>query len=148
MRGIRTVRKGIKEELREIVKKQLGIDLYIKTIKAIGGGLVVELFVMENKIELIKRKGLLRGMNFWIEDDLTERERQVQEWLESLVEDEVVETPSRLITELETYFIKFSNKRRMPPIPRSRKPQLTNPVKLSKPELHEKRLSLGRWHLQ
>lgn len=33
-------------------------------------------------------------------------------------------------------------------MPSSRKPQLTNPVKLSKPELHEKRLSLGRWHLQ
>lgn len=33
-------------------------------------------------------------------------------------------------------------------MPNSRKPQLTNPVKLSKPELHEKRLSLGRWHLE
>lgn len=33
-------------------------------------------------------------------------------------------------------------------MPKSKKPQLTNPVKLSNPELQEKRLSLGRWHLR
>lgn len=46
------------------------------------------------------------------------------------------------------YLIKFSRRRRKPPIVSNRKPQLTRPVKLSKPELHENSESLGRWHLQ
>lgn len=53
-----------------------------------------------------------------------------------------------LSTFRDTHFMKFSNSNRTPPMLSRRKPQLTNPVKLSKPELHEKRLSLGRWHLQ
>lgn len=39
-RGIRTVRRGHKEEVKEIIKKCLGIDTYIKAIRAIGGEIV------------------------------------------------------------------------------------------------------------
>lgn len=90
IRGIRTIGKGRKEEIKEIIKKQIGIDLYIKTIRAIGGGLVLELYAMENKIEIMKRKGMLKGMDLWIEDDLTERERQIKHWLERLMEEEKI----------------------------------------------------------
>lgn len=45
------------------------------------------------------------------------------------------------------YLMRFSSSRRTPPIVNSKKPQLTRPVKLSKPELHENRESRGRWHL-
>lgn len=48
---------------------------------------------------------------------------------------------------LLNYLIRFSSSRRMPPMPSSRNPQLTRPVKLSKPELHENRESRGRWIL-
>lgn len=47
-----TVGKGRKEEVKEVLKKYLRVDIYIKTIRAIGGGLVVECFTMENKVEI------------------------------------------------------------------------------------------------
>lgn len=88
VRGIRTVGRGIKEELNVILKEWLGVPMYSKRIRAIGGGLVVELESMENKREIMKKKKLLEGTGLWIEDDLTEREKEVQAWLEKLVEEE------------------------------------------------------------
>lgn len=66
----------------------MNINEYLKRIKAIGGGLIVELEAMENKIEIMKNKGQMRRVNIWIEDDLTNREKQVQEWLDSIVREE------------------------------------------------------------
>jgi hypothetical protein len=48
----------------------------------------------------------------------------------------------------KTYLMKFSKRSLIPPIVRRRKPQLTNPVKLSNPDDHENRESRGVWHLQ
>lgn len=42
IKGIGTVGKGIKEEIKGIIKKYLGLDIYINKIRAIGRGLVVE----------------------------------------------------------------------------------------------------------
>lgn len=64
--------------------------MYIKAIKVVGGDLVIELFAMENKVEIMKRKTNFKGIRIWIQDDLTERARQDQEWLESLVREERV----------------------------------------------------------
>lgn len=88
VKGVRAVGKGIKEEIKEIVRKFMNRDIYIEKIRVIGGGVLVELQSMENKIELMKRKGLLKGIGIWIEDDHTVREKQVQEWLERLKEEE------------------------------------------------------------
>lgn len=41
-------------------------------MRAIGCGLLVELAAMEKKI--MKRKGILKEIEIWIEYDLTERE--------------------------------------------------------------------------
>lgn len=46
------------------------------------------------------------------------------------------------------YFMKFSNSNLTPPMESSRNAQFMNPVKLSKPEFHENRESLGLWHLK
>lgn len=88
VRGIRTVGGRRKEEVKELFKKYLGTDVYTGLIRAIGGGLVVEVIAMENKIEIMRRKSNLAGSGIWIEDDLTEREKQVQEWLERLGREE------------------------------------------------------------
>lgn len=49
---------------------------------------MVELFAMEYKIEIMKNKSRLEGTGNWTEDDLTEREKEVEEWLESQVREE------------------------------------------------------------
>lgn len=88
IRGIRTVGKGIREEVKSVIKKLLGIDIYIAKVMAVGGGLVVELESFENKIDVLKRRGMLKGINLWIEDDYTERENEVQEWLLKIEKEE------------------------------------------------------------
>lgn len=88
IRGIRTVGKGLKEEVKKVIKEQMGIEIYIKKVATVGGGLLVELESFSNKIDIIKRKGKLRGINLWIQDDFTPREKEVQEWLEMVAEEE------------------------------------------------------------
>ncbi|XP_031789088.1 putative uncharacterized protein DDB_G0274405 [Nasonia vitripennis] len=87
IRGVRTVEARIKEEIKGIIKEKLEA-IYIKKVRAIGGGLVVELESMENKIEAMRKRGMLKGMNVWIEDDLTEREKEIQNWLKMIAEEE------------------------------------------------------------
>lgn len=88
IRGIRTVGAKIKEEIRGIIKEKLDQAIYIKRTRAIGGGIVVELESRENKMDIMRKKGMLKGMNLWIEDDLTDREREIQKWLGMIVEEE------------------------------------------------------------
>ncbi|XP_031782863.1 protein bfr2-like [Nasonia vitripennis] len=88
IRGVRTVGARIKEEIKGIIKEKLDEAIYIKKVRAIGGGLIVELESMENKIEVMKKRGMLKGMNVWIEDDLTEREKEIQNWLKMIAEEE------------------------------------------------------------
>lgn len=45
-----------------------------------------------------------------------------------------------------TYFSKFSKHNLIPPIVNNKNAQFINPVKFWNPELHENKLSLGRWH--
>lgn len=90
IRGIRTTGRGIEEELRRIVKEKIGVNLYIepRTLRAIGGGIVVTLESMRNKIFLMKNKNRLEENKMWIEDDYTKREREVQKWLSEVAEEE------------------------------------------------------------
>lgn len=88
IKGIRTVGKGLNEEVKRAVKELMDVDVYIKKVLAIEGGLVVELESFKNKIDILKRKGRLRGTNLWIEDDYTKREKEVQAWLGMIAEEE------------------------------------------------------------
>lgn len=87
IRGMKTGVKELKEEIRETIKKYTGWDMYIGSIRAIGG-LVVELVAFENKIEIMRRKSGLKKTGIWLEVDLTNREKQVQEWLGRVVDEE------------------------------------------------------------
>jgi hypothetical protein len=44
-----------------------------------------------------------------------------------------------------TYLMKFSSRRRNPPMDRSRKAQFTKPVKFSNPDVHDRSESRGLW---
>lgn len=88
IRGIRTVGRRLKEEMRGVIKKYLDIDIYIKKIRPIGGGLVIDLYSLENKVEIMKRRGMLKGTDIWIDDDWTERQKEVKKWLEKIAETE------------------------------------------------------------
>lgn len=88
IRGLRTVGRGIKEEIRDIINEKMGLSMYIRRIRAIGGGLVIELESMENKREIMKNKKCLKGWEIWIDDDLTDREKEIQAWLVQLKEEE------------------------------------------------------------
>lgn len=88
IKGIRTVGRGLKEEVKKVIKELMDVDIYIKRVLAIEGGLVVELESFKNKIEILKRKGRLGGIKLWIGDDFTKREKEVQEWLSMIAEEE------------------------------------------------------------
>lgn len=88
VRGIRTTGIGIGEELKGIIEEKMGMTIYIKRIRAIGGGLVIELESMQNKIALMKNKKNLGKTGIWIEDDYTNREREIQSWLENIEKEE------------------------------------------------------------
>lgn len=88
IRGIRTTEKGLKEEVKGVIKRYMNIEVYIARINAVGGGLVVELDSLENKIDILKRRGMLKGIKLWIDDDFTMREIEVQNWLELVAEEE------------------------------------------------------------
>ena len=88
IRGIRTVGAGIKEEIASIIKEKMGVIISIERIRAIGGGLVLELESRENKIKVMKNKKYLKGIDIWLDDDYTEREKEIQGWLEEVAEEE------------------------------------------------------------
>lgn len=88
IRGIRSVGRGIKEEVKEIIRRYMGIEIYIGKVRVVGGGTVLELESFENKLEILKRRSRLKGIDIWLEDDLTAREKQVQEWLNKIVIEE------------------------------------------------------------
>lgn len=82
---LRTIGKGLKEKIKGIIRKYIDLEMYISRIRPLGGVLRIELHSLENKIEIIKRKGMLKGIDIWIENDWTERQKEVQEWLEKVV---------------------------------------------------------------
>lgn len=84
IRGVKTMGKDLKKEVKEIIRKYLDIEIYIRNIRAIGGGLVLELESFENKIQIMKRKARLAGTKIELIDDFTQRELEVREWLEKL----------------------------------------------------------------
>ncbi|KAI4487120.1 hypothetical protein M0802_012034 [Mischocyttarus mexicanus] len=66
----------------------MGIDICIGGIRAIGGGLVLEVDSLENKREVMKRRSGLGRMNLWLEEELTERKKVIQGWLNKVEREE------------------------------------------------------------
>lgn len=88
LKGMKAVDREIEEEIRDLIKEKLGIRLYVRKIRPIGGGIVDELELMKNKIELMKNKSKLGEYRINNEDDYTAREKEVQKWTEMIAEEE------------------------------------------------------------
>lgn len=88
LRGVSEARTESMYEIRKVIERKLGISVERSRSREEREGLVVELGSVKNKIEVIKRKGGLRGTGWWVEDDLSEREKRVQKWLRTIKEEE------------------------------------------------------------
>lgn len=79
--------KEAPQKLRELLWEGAKMEVSIKATQVCGRGLVFELDKMSEKVEIIKSRGIWRGsMRF--EDDLTYREKEVQDWLEAVKREE------------------------------------------------------------
>ena len=86
VKGVRTTGSRYGEETKTVLQKFLKIPFNYKEVRAIGGGLVFKLDRMEDKVNVMKRKSALRKTGIWIQEDYTERQRLVQEYIESVAE--------------------------------------------------------------
>lgn len=71
IRDIRTVGRGLKEEVKGILKKYLGLDVYINNIRAIRGEGSNRTCSDGKQDRNYEKKGDLKGMGIWLDDDLT-----------------------------------------------------------------------------
>lgn len=53
----------------------------IEKSKKVDVGLLLQLKIWENKRDLLNANGVLSGPGLYTEEDLTEREEDIQEWL-------------------------------------------------------------------
>jgi len=84
VKGYKTEGKDVKSKVEEIIRR-VGAEVTVEEVREIktgreeqGGFAVVTFRTEEEKREVMRKKGGLRGDKVWIEDDLTWRERQVR----------------------------------------------------------------------
>lgn len=88
IRGVGAERYESMHEVKQKMERKLGIRMEIKRCREGREGIVVEMGSVRNKIEVMRRKGGLKETGWWVDDDFTEREKRVQEWLRKIEEEE------------------------------------------------------------
>lgn len=86
VRGIRTSGNRTLQEVRHALESKLNITVGIERTQSIAGGILVRLYSVKNKIQIIEKKSEFKGTAIWLEDDLTMREKLVPDWLNLLAE--------------------------------------------------------------
>ena len=88
IKGLTLVTKEKKEELEGWMRNIMQIKARVNKLERITGGWRVEFEEWKAKLKLMKEKTILRdlGWGVWITDDLTERQGEVQAWLEKEAE--------------------------------------------------------------
>lgn len=81
VQGVRATGRRVEEEIKKVVRENLEVEPNIQRIQRAPGGPIVTLGSMDIKKAVMTRKGGLRGLDIWIDDDLTTREKEVQDWL-------------------------------------------------------------------
>lgn len=71
-------------EIRYVFEQIMGVTPRVKKIREVQEGTLVEFGAWNDKRKVMTKKKWLKGTNVWISDDLTPRERTVQEWLASV----------------------------------------------------------------
>lgn len=93
IKGIRKGRKGMETEIKEIIE-ELGVKAEIETIKEIEGrGEEIKIAILkvrniEQKKEIIIKRGKMKEKGIKIEDDLTWKERKMKWVLEEIARQE------------------------------------------------------------
>ncbi|XP_057318346.1 uncharacterized protein LOC130663242 [Microplitis mediator] len=72
-------------ELEGIIKLNLGEEVRIEKSIKMEMGYVIHLDSMKTKLRIMAKKSGLRGKGLWVDDDLTERQAVVLQWLEAEV---------------------------------------------------------------
>ncbi|KAK0167960.1 hypothetical protein PV327_001808 [Microctonus hyperodae] len=84
---VKTVGECMKaKDAMKVIEQITGInwrDVAEKTWVLNDNVVTVRMKDMADKVELMRRKGRMKGSDIWIEDDLTMRENEVQKWLRS-----------------------------------------------------------------
>ena len=80
--GVRTVGKDVKRGLVDILEETLETPIRVAMVRAVEGKVLATMHTMKDKLAVMKRKGKLRGLQVWVADDWTKREKEIQEWLE------------------------------------------------------------------
>ena len=75
IRGVRTSGPRVKEETSTLLANVINRQVEIRAVRAIKGGLLLEMESMKGKTELLRRKEDLERINIGIENDNTKRER-------------------------------------------------------------------------
>lgn len=83
--GFRTSGKHVISEVKQTIYEMTEVWLNIASWRAIGGGLLLTLNSMHDKKWIMSKKRLLRGTSIIVSDDLTEKEKQVQNWIKFTV---------------------------------------------------------------
>ena len=86
VKGRRNVGKNIEREIAELIKSRMAIDPGIMRVHQAPGGPIITVDSMRMKIRMMGRRDNLRDTRIWIEDDFTEREKEIQSWLENEAE--------------------------------------------------------------
>lgn len=75
--------RGLRErDIKWELEKRLNMRVEITKTSSITGGIITTIGLMGKKKTILRRKGELRDDGIMIENDLTNREKEVQEWLE------------------------------------------------------------------
>ena len=84
VKGLTLITREKKEEFEKWVWEEMGVKIRVEIMERIEAGWKVRLEELEKKVELMKNKAKLGQMNWgvWIADDHTERQKEVQGWLE------------------------------------------------------------------
>lgn len=88
IKGLKGKSHKIKDEARKIIQKNIGVDPTYREIKIVSEGLLIKLNSMRDKLKIIGRRRNLLKKGIKIEDDLTPREREVQQWIEDKAKEE------------------------------------------------------------
>ena len=83
IKGVKTSSTNIEEEIENMIKTDIGVE--VKVIEAYNIGkptgkniIVARLEQWKQKTLLMRNKSKLRGKNYYIDDDLTKEEQEIQ----------------------------------------------------------------------
>ena len=84
VKGLTLITREKKAEFEKWVWEEMRVEIRVERMERIEGDRKVRLEELEKKVELMKNKAKLGQKNWgvWIADDHTERQKEVQGWLE------------------------------------------------------------------